>query len=61
MNTRRETGFPHPPAAGAADGGEGTHASPAEEVDRRWTLKIASQICIGERKGRATLNASHSF
>jgi hypothetical protein len=55
MNTRRETGFPHPPAAGAADGGEGTHASPAEEVDRRWTLKIASQICIGERKGRATL------
>jgi hypothetical protein len=55
MNTRRETGFPHPPAAGAADGGEGTHASPAEEVDRLWTLKIASQICIGERKGRATL------
>ena len=37
--TRRETGFPHPPAAGAADGGRGTHASPAAKVDRRRAPK----------------------
>ena len=39
LYTRRETGFPNPPAAGTADGGGGTHASPASEVDRRPTLK----------------------
>jgi hypothetical protein len=39
LYTRRETGFSHPPAAGAADGEGGTHASTAARWNRRSTLK----------------------
>jgi hypothetical protein len=37
--THRETGFPHPPAAEAAGGEGGTHASTAARLRRRATLK----------------------
>jgi hypothetical protein len=51
LYARRETGFPYPPSAEAADGEGGTHASPVARCNRWSTLKNRLYLIDNKAQG----------